>query len=181
MFTSCGLFSQSAVTSDGSIAATEVDADAERAQLHDLLPFISGEQLFAVFADEVDATAEAKPFAQLPRAPNSVVGIVCIRGRMLTVIDPTTLLGGEPCAWGQTLPCVIALRGDEQLALAAQSYRDTITISSADIEHGPEKSEPHDELIIGSVTYANEKILILNPSRLFSRAVQRRDRRRRRF
>ncbi len=169
------------MTSDGSIATTEVDANAERAQLHDLLPFVSGGRLFAVFADEVEATAEAKPFAQLPRAPNSVVGIVCVRGRMLTVIDPTTLLRGEPGDWNQTLPCVIALRGDEQLALAAESYRDTITISSSDIERGPATSAAQDELIMGNVTYANEKILILNPSRLFSRAVQRRDRRRRRF
>ena len=166
--------------SDSSVAASEVEADAEGSQLHDLLPFITGEQLFAVFADEVDATAEAKPFAPLPRAPNSVLGIVCVRGRMLTVIDPTTLLTGETGAWGETLPCVIALRGDEQLALAAESYRDTITISSADIERGPE-TQPQDELIIGNVTYANEKILILNSTRLFSRVVQRRDRRRRRF
>jgi chemotaxis signal transduction protein len=172
------------VTRENSITTTENRADqfdAGRAQLHDLLPFTTGTRVFAVFADEVDATAEAKPFARLPRAPNSVVGIVCVRGRMLTVIDPAALLNNESQQWEPILPCVIALRSDEQLALAAVSYRDTITISAADIERGPETTERRDELILGSVTYANEEILILDTGNLFRRAARRRDRRRRRF
>lgn len=170
--------------SDNSIAASETSddqIDAGRAQLHDLLPFTLGEQIFAVFTDEVDATAESKPFAPLPRSPNSIVGIVCVRGRMLTVVDPAALMEGESRNWNRTLPCVIALRTDEQLALAAETYRDTITIAEADIERTPATSTAADELIIGQVIYASEKIIILNTGRLFSRAVQRRDRRRRRF
>jgi len=170
--------------SDNSITASETSdgqIDAGRSQLHDLLPFTLGERVFAVFADEVDATAEAKPFAPLPRSPNSVVGIVCVRGRMLTVIDPAALMDGESRSWNRTLPCVIALRTDEQLALAAESYRDTITIAEADIERTPDTPAPADQLIIGHVVYASEKIAILNTGRIFSRVVQRRDRRRRRF
>ena len=172
------------MVSDNPIAASENRDDrfdAAQAQLHDLLPFTLGDRVFAVFTDEVDATAESKPFALLPRAPNSVVGIVCVRGRMLTVIDPVALLNGESREWNQTLSCVIALRGDEQLALAADTYRDTITISEADIERTPDTSAPVDELVLGNVTYASEQITILNTGRLFGRAVQRRDRRRRRL
>lgn len=172
------------MTTDNSIAVSKSPADqsdAGRAQLHDLLPFTLGQRVFAVFTDEVEATAESKPFARLPRAPNSVIGIVCVRGRMLTVIDPAALLDGESCHWKDALPCVIALRTDEQLALAAETYRDTITIAEADIERTPDNLASADQLVIGHVVYANERIAILNSSRLFSRAVQRRDRRRRRF
>lgn len=171
------------MTSDNPLAASETrdnQFEAGQAQLRDLLPFTIGQSIFAVFTDEVDATAEAKPFACLPRAPNSVVGIVCVRGRMLTVIDPAALLNRESREWNETLPCVIALRADEQLALAAETYRDTITILEADIERAPEASAA-DEMVLGKVTYASEDIIILNAPRLFSRAVQRRDRRRRRF
>ena len=169
---------------DNSIAVSESpedQSDAGRAQLHDLLPFTLGQRVFAVFTDQVEATAESKPFARLPRAPNSVIGIVCVRGRMLTVIDPAALLDGQSCEWNQALPCIIALRTDEQLALAAETYRDTITIAEADIERMPDVTAPPDQLIIGHVVYASEKIAILNTSRIFSRVIQRRDRRRRRF
>ena len=102
-------------------ASENRDDQSDAAQLHDLLPFTLGDSVFAVFTDEVDATAESKLFAPLPRAPNSVVGIACVRGRMLTVIDPVALLNGESREWNQILSCVIALRGDEQLALAADT------------------------------------------------------------
>ena len=170
------------MVSDNPIAASENrDDQSDAAHLHDLLPFTLGDRVFAVFTDEVDATAESKPFAPLPRAPNSIVGIACVRGRMLTVIDTVALLDGESREWSHALSCVIALSGDEQLALAADTYRDTITISEADIERTPDTSAPVDELVMGNVTYASEQITILNTSRLFGRAVQRRDRRRRRL
>jgi purine-binding chemotaxis protein CheW len=184
VLTSRVAFQKTAVTTDNPNPTSDGGDDQSnsgRSELHDLLPFTLGEKVFAVFTDEVEATAEAKPFARLPRAPNSVIGIVCVRGRMLTVIDPAVLLDGESCNWTHALPCVIALRSEEQLALVAETYRDTITIADADIERATEAPAAGDQLVIGHVVYASERIAILNTSRLFGRVVQRRDRRRRRF
>src|SRR5713226_10458962 len=107
--------------------------DARDPELRDLFVFEAGSRTFAVPADQVDGTTEARVPAVLPHGPQAVLGVVCARGRMLTVLDPTVLLTGQALRWPHTLPCVIALRGDEQLALAAQSYRDKITIEDADI------------------------------------------------
>lgn len=151
---------------------------AASAELHDLLPFAIADRLFAVFTDQVDATAEGKPFARLPRTPGAVVGVVCVRGRMLTVLDPAAALNEPTKEWEQTLPYVLVLRGDDQLGLAAESCRDTITISTDDIEPPNATS---DDAALGVVRYAGEEILILDAKRLFERAVQRKERRRRRF
>jgi purine-binding chemotaxis protein CheW len=151
------------------------------AQLHDLLPFTIGGRTFAVFTDQVDGTAESKPFAALPRAPHAVVGVVCVRGRMLTVLDPAAVLDSQVPQWDQTLPYVVVLRGDEQLGLVAESCRDTITISAADIERSPDSEPPQDDFMIGLVRYGGEEMLILDSTRLFGRAVRRRERRRRRI
>jgi len=150
-------------------------------QLHDLLPFTIGDQTFAVFTEQVDGTAEGKYFARLPRAPNAIIGVVCVRGRMLTVLDPTVVLGAEPPRWGKTLPTVIVLRGDEQLGLAAETCRDTITISATDIEQPTESTPLGDDFSVGLVRYAGEKMVLLDSTRMFARAVQPRERRRRRF
>jgi purine-binding chemotaxis protein CheW len=150
------------------------------AQLHDLLPFTIGDRIYAVFTEQVDGTAEGKAFARLPRAPQAVIGVVCVRGRMLTVLDPAAVVNGEAAHWEKTLPYVIVLRSDEQLGLVAETCRDTITISAADIER-PADDASSDELALGLVRYAGEEMLILDSLRLFSRAVQRRERRRRRF
>ena len=153
----------------------------EGAELYDLLPFTIGEQTFAVLTDQIDATVEARPLARLPRAPAAVAGVVCVRGRMLTVLDAAIILRGYESQWGQTLPFVIVLRGEEQLGLVAERCLDTVTISAEDIE--PPRSDGNSDppVTLGTVTHGGQTVIILDPPRLFRSAVQRRERRRRRF
>jgi purine-binding chemotaxis protein CheW len=151
-------------------------------QLHDVVPFVAGERIFAVFVDEVEGTAEAKAPAALPNAPPAVLGVVCVRGRMMTVLDPVALLTGEPFSWAPTLPYVIALRGEEQLALAAESCLDMITIAAADIQRPPPASEDGPgSATLGIARHGGKEITILSVDNLFSAVVRRKERRRRRF
>ena len=167
------------IVSSASLLASETESSAADPQLHDLLPFTIGSRTYAVFTEQVDGTAEGKPFAPLPRAPDAVIGVVCVRGRMLTVLDPSAILNHETPNWESPLPFVVVLRGDEQLALVAETCRDIITIAAADIE--PTDGQAQTDVTLGLVKYAGEEMLILDSRRLFARAVQRRERRRRRF
>ena len=150
--------------------------------LRDLFSFAAGNRTFAIFEDEVEGTAESKRPARLPHAPPAVLGVVCVRGRMLTTLDPAALVEAEPVNWPQEIPLVIALRGDEQLALAADSLRETITIASTDIEQFEgDQSDRLQPIILGVARHGGEELTILNPSGLFAAAFQRIERRRRRF
>ena len=152
-------------------------------QLYDLVPFTAGERVFAVFADQVDSTTEAKLPAPLPQSPPGVLGVVCVRGRMLTVLDPSALLTGETNSWPAVLPNVIALTGDEQLALAAGERLDTITISAADIEPPATENDEEDpaRVALGIARYGGQEITVLSVANLFAAAMRRKERRRRRF
>jgi chemotaxis signal transduction protein len=152
-------------------------------QLHDLVPFVAGERVFAVFAHQVESTTDAKSPAPLPHAPPAVLGVICVRGRMLTVLDAAALLTGEPAEWPESLPSVIALRGDEQLALAARERRDTITIASTDIQAaaGSDEEDSSHQVALGVARYGGEEITVLNVENLFAAAIRRKERRRRRF
>ena len=162
--------------------AATVGEATDEPQLHDLVPFVAGDKLFAVFADQVEGTAEGKTPAALPNAPAAVLGVVCMRGHMLTVLDPIAVLNGEAFEWPASLPSVIALRGDEQLALAAQSCRDTITIAAEDIQPASRINEDgFESAVLGIARYAGEEITILRVDRLFAAAVRRKERRRRRI
>ena len=151
-------------------------------QLQDLVPFVAGDRIFAVFADQVDATAEGKVPVALPHAPAAVLGVVCVRGRMLTVLDPIALVTDDTLEWPKSLPCVIALGGDEQLALAAHEYRDTITIAPSDIQPAIKSDDDASgNVTLGIARYGGEEINVLNADQLFTAAVRHRERRRRRF
>jgi len=152
-------------------------------QLHDLVPFTAGERVFAVFANDVEGTAEAKVPAPLPHAPPAVLGVVFVRGRMLTVLDPVALVTGETGSWPAALPNVIALSGDEQLAVAARERLDTITIAATDIQSPTLRDDaenPHG-VALGIARYGGEEITVLSVAHLFAAAMRRKERRRRRF
>lgn len=158
------------------------EAEDTEPQLRDLLTFSAGNLTFGVFADAVEGTAEAKRPAPLPFAPAAVLGVVSVRGRMLTALDPVGLVSGEPLHWPAELPRVVALRGDEQLALAAEHPGETITIATADIEpHRPTSGDQNSSVIEGISRHAGHEITILSVENLFAAAVHRRERRRRRF
>ena len=154
----------------------------DQPQLRDLFLFTAANRTFGVPAEEVEGTGEAKCATPLPHAPPSILGVVYARGRMLTLIDPRAIAGDEPSPHQQSFPTLIALRGDEQLALAAESISETITVSSSDIESfsQPAKTETV-TAVAGVLRHGGEEIIILDAARLFEAAVQRKDRRRRRF
>ena len=137
--------------------------------------FSFGEAQFAVFADEVMAITEWREPAALPHAPASVLGIVSIRGRLLTVLDLSQLL--ESLARIGRPSHILALNGDEQLALAIGAPGETVAIAAANSEETPTSSK----LVSEVINRNGDEIKILDVSELFPTAIQGRERRRRRF
>jgi len=159
---------------------TNVVTEEDRAQLRDLFLFTTGDRAFGVPADEVEGTAEGKPPTPLPHAPATILGVVYARGRVLTVLDPLGLAGDAPLTEPPVIKVIISLRGDEQLALAAEAVWETVTVSSSDIQ-SPASSATEAAAIAGILLHGGEKVTILDPAKLFDAAVHRKDRRRRRF
>src|SRR5436309_10338656 len=109
---SCSRLKAILVMSNAEPDNTAILRDDGEPQLRDLLLFVAGDRTFGIFSDEVESTAEAKHPTPLPLAPAAVLGIVYVRGRMLTLLDPTALSGGEASAWSPAVRAIISLRGD---------------------------------------------------------------------
>lgn len=106
------------------------------------------------------------------------MGVVSIQGRMLTVLNLVTILDSRAAAGDQSHQHILALRGDEQLALAVETLGENIEIDEEDIRAKPGTGEP---LVLGVLHREGAEITILDPEELFSTAIQGRERRRRRF
>ena len=124
-----------------------------------LLSFRVGSRLYGIDESKVATVANWRQPTPLPHAPPAVMGIVSLQGRMLTVLDLRELSGGESPE-NTTPQHVIALRGDEQLALAVDTVEGSIE------SPGERKSSP---------------VEVINVSALFSLAIQGRERRQLRF
>jgi purine-binding chemotaxis protein CheW len=142
--------------------------------------FSSGGARYAVFADEVMSITDWREPAALPHAPASVLGVVSIHGRMLTVLDLSQLLDLQKLADNPTH--ILALNGDEQLALAIDGVGETLTMEAADANGAAEDvPEASGKLLAGVMNRNGDSIRILNVKELFPTAIQGRERRRRRF
>jgi len=142
----------------------------------------AGQDQFGIFADQISAIVEWQEPAPLPHAPTSVLGVVCIQGRMLTVLDLGMLVAEAVSADSpRTFPRhLIALRGDEQLALAVEGLGEVVQLTG----YAPDSIDGR-ETAGGPVLVVwqreEAKIKILNPKGLFPTAIQGRERRQRRF
>jgi purine-binding chemotaxis protein CheW len=141
--------------------------------------FRAGSSHFGIFTDEIATTIAWREPTPLPHAPKSVLGVVSVQGRMLTVLELTTLAAREKAASDTTLAThrhIIALRGDEQLALAVEALGETVKIADGDLE-----PRTAGTLVLGILHLEGDDINVLNVKELFPAAIQGRERRRRRF
>ena len=135
--------------------------------------FRAGGADYAVPNDVVMTIADWRQPAALPHSPAAVLGVVSIRGRMLTVLDLTNLVGAANDAqWNQ----ILALRGDEQLALAISKPGEVVEFPENEREE-----ESKEGLVAQVLKHQGVDINILNVKQLFPTAIQGRERRRRRF
>jgi chemotaxis signal transduction protein len=154
------------------------DQASARGNVRKLQLFKAGSTKFGIFADEIATIVDWREPTPLPQAPKSVLGVVSIEGRMLTVLDLAMLHDGETAlsnAAGDVPGHLIALRGDEQLALAVAVLGETIEPPAVATE------ETAGTLVLGVLHHNGATINILNPKELFATAIQGRERRRRRF
>ena len=83
--------------------------------------FRSASFLCGIFQNEIATIVPWREPTPLPQSPHTVLGVVSIQGRMLTVLDLSALLDTGTVAGDRSHQHILALRGDEQLALAIDS------------------------------------------------------------
>ena len=139
----------------------------------------AGGQAFAVYAEECECVTPWAEPAPLPHAPSTVLGVVPVRGRMRTVLDPARLLeasGQSPEPRPAAHALIASLAGDEQLALAVETS--AASTLSDDEELSPSQTPALPAR--GTFRREGETVHLLDPARLFDAAMSGTERRRQR-
>lgn len=155
--------------------ATVEDEERER---RELLLARCGVRLVGVFADEADHVLAWKEPTPLPGAPQSVLGLVSVRGRISTVLDPLALLGERRKQMPASFAFIITLRGEEQLALAVERVERITEIFTDTIE--PLAKAASANAVRGVLQTEGELAAVINTRELFTAALEGTERRRRR-
>lgn len=152
--------------------------DHQGPDIREMLVLHVGGHLLGVFTENVAGIAAEKLPVPLPRAPVSVLGVIAFRGRMLTVLDLRPSLGEPANEAGPGI--IVALNGEEQVAIAADSSRGAIQVFSGDIDRAPTAGGP--AILFGTLSRNGDQIELIDVSRLFQVVTMgQQNRRRRRF
>ena len=157
------------IATEGTFADSAGDENRPLLQI-----FRRGNARFALRTDEIATIAEWRQPSPLPQAPPAVLGVVSVQGRMLTVLDPAILLE-EPADGSSTKNLIVALRGDEQLALLVDEKGETLPA-----EVGLQGAATNGALQ-GVIKHQDDEIGVLDRTKLFLLAIRGRERRQRRF
>lgn len=142
----------------------------------------SGTHAFAVYAEEADGVTRDLKATPLPGAPRAVAGVVCVRGRMRTVLNPLELLPAQtPDAnveGQETAAFVVTLRGDEQLALAVGRVEGIFELQTEALDASDEQAAP---AVRATLRHDGRPVTLLDPANLFEAAMRGTERRRQRL
>jgi len=126
-----------------------------------------------VFACDMDLFREIVPMqrtTRLPGAPDTVCGLINLRGTIVTVIDGGTALGKRPCAKGTGL--ILLIDYFERLAgMGVDDVRDIhdVPIDQIGDAKGQESLAPG--IVTGAVEIEGKKVIVLDVRALVQEVI----------
>lgn len=94
-------------------------------EAEELVLFRAGDARYALDIREVREIKKVPGYTLVRHAPAFVLGVINLRGRIVTLVDIGRLLGGAPAATAFPLTVIFAMDGDELVGLAVDEVQDT--------------------------------------------------------
>jgi len=137
----------------------------------ELLTFSIGGELYAIDIENVVEIITPRPITQIPNADPSIVGILSLRGTVVTLIDTRRRLGhsgGETV--GEDVRVVVVQQKEEHVGFTVDRVGRVVKTDSNAIEpHPVVHASEHDESIRGVFRQGDALTILLDLERLVSR------------
>ncbi len=110
---------------------------AERNQMKQYSGFYIGDTLLGVDISNVQEINNNLNLTRVPLAPDYVLGIMNLRGKIVTVVDQSIKLGFEPSEMGKKSRIIIVRSNDEHIGLLVDSVTEVVTAEKGSITEPP--------------------------------------------
>lgn len=128
-----------------------------------LCTFKLGDQAFGVDALTVQELIRHQTMTRVPKAPESVRGLINLRGQIVTALDLRTRLGMEPLEEGRQPMNVVIRSDDGAVSLLVDQIGDVIEVNDDCFEVPPDTlSGTAREFIRGAYKLADRLLLLLD-------------------
>ncbi|MEO7990657.1 MAG: chemotaxis protein CheW [Chryseolinea sp.] len=138
------------------------------------LTFTLGDEKFAIPVDHVQEVVEFGQVTKVPNAPDYMLGIINLRGRVLPLLDTKLKLGLPPTARSQKSRIMVLdlQREDDkslQIGAMVDLAREVVEISDSEIQDAPEfENLKTSRPITGIVNKQGDITMIMDITKVFS-------------
>lgn len=106
------------------LALMSEDSAAKASDLVSVIVFEAGENMLAVGVEQTEGVVDCPRISPLPSAPDGMVGVTSVRGRITLVMDLSHRAAISPSKRRR----LILLKGDMQLGLLADRVEDVVAL-----------------------------------------------------
>ncbi|MEA2413531.1 MAG: purine-binding chemotaxis protein CheW [Thermoanaerobaculia bacterium] len=135
----------------------------------ELLTFIIAGEQYAVSIEHLVEIITPRAATQVPNADPTIVGIISLRGTMVTVIDVRRKLRHPPAAGGNDARVIVVERAGEVLGFEVDRVLRVLKVDSAAVEpHPVVHSSELTEAVRGVFRHANALTILLDLDKLLA-------------
>jgi purine-binding chemotaxis protein CheW len=147
----------------------ERETEATSAEQVELLTFIIAGEQYAVSIEHLVEIITPRDATQVPNADPTIVGIISLRGTMVTVIDVRRKLRHPPAAGGNDARVIVVERAGEVLGFEVDRVLRVLKVNSAAVEpHPVVHSSELSEAVRGVFRHANALTILLDLDKLLA-------------
>lgn len=124
-------------------------ARASNADARELLAFDVADETYALALEAVREILKPPPVTDVPRAPEHVLGVISVRGRITTVIDLARRLRRRPGVIDKNSRILLVDDGDEIIGLLVDRVHQVYRLSTDEVETASVVAGDTSEFVIG--------------------------------
>jgi purine-binding chemotaxis protein CheW len=134
-----------------------------------------GTRWFGVDVRAIEEVALKGEVTRVPTAPNHILGVTTLRGRLVTVVGLEQMIGGAGLLSREnsaTLPRLVVVRaGEYEMAVVAEGIQGMIEYVPA-AEPDPDKPRPSSEFVREEFDWHGNRVSLLDAPKLIAAAAK---------
>lgn len=144
-----------------SEAALNSDQDEQNDNSVKFVTFLLGNETYAVHASKVNEVLRHTDITPVPGSPSFVLGIINLRGDVLTVIDTREIFGLEPEEISAQSRIVVVELEDYAVGALVDRVAEVVDLNEASIEPSPNTGNDQATMFMQGVYHYENELLVL--------------------
>ncbi len=148
------------MSKDNRAIKNETDADSNDKVLQ-WVTFQLDDETYGINVMQVQEVLRYSEIAPVPGAPNYVLGIINLRGNVVTVIDTRLRFGLQPTEVTDSTRIVIMVSANQVMGILVDSVAEVVYLKASEIETAPNVGNEESARFIQGVSNRDDELLIL--------------------